>query len=59
MPSVQLGYDGPLAVITLDAPPLNLFGPELASELHAAIDQVATNRAVRGLRSRSRSRATC
>jgi enoyl-CoA hydratase/carnithine racemase len=32
---------GAVGVVTLDDPPLNLFGPELASDLLAAIDQAA------------------
>jgi enoyl-CoA hydratase/carnithine racemase len=57
MPSVELTYDGPLAVITLDAPPLNLFDRALVTELRAAVDAVATSRAARGLLIRANGRA--
>jgi enoyl-CoA hydratase/carnithine racemase len=57
MASVQLTYDGPLAVITLDAPPLNLFDERLVGELREAVDRVAGSRAVRGLLVRANGRA--
>jgi enoyl-CoA hydratase/carnithine racemase len=47
-PPVRLTYDGPLAVITLDNPPLNLFGPTMIPALHAAVEEVAASDA-RGL----------
>jgi enoyl-CoA hydratase len=40
---VGLEQDGPLAVLTLDAPPLNLFDSELIDELEAAIERVAAD----------------
>ncbi len=46
--AVRLEHDGPLAVITLDSPPLNLFDQQLMDELAAAIDAVAA-RPPRGL----------
>lgn len=56
MASVALTYDGPLAVITLDAPPLNLFDEALVNELRAAVDAVAGSDA-RGLLIRATGRA--
>lgn len=44
----MLSYDGPLAVITIDSPPLNLFDADFAAVLRAAIDEVAASDA-RGL----------
>jgi len=41
--AVRLEHDGPLAVITLDSPPLNLFDQQLIDELAAAIATVATH----------------
>lgn len=49
MSPVDLGYDGPLAVITLDAPPLNLFDAELVAALRAAVAEVAASPEARGL----------
>jgi enoyl-CoA hydratase/carnithine racemase len=45
---VRLEQDGPLAVITLASPPLNLFDGQLIRELREAIDEVAA-RPPRGL----------
>ena len=56
MASVALTYDGPLAVITLDAPPLNLFDEALVGDLRAAVDAVAGSDA-RGLLIRANGRA--
>ena len=42
-----LEQDGPLAVLTIDKPPLNLFDREVDDGLHAAIRHVATERAAR------------
>jgi enoyl-CoA hydratase/carnithine racemase len=39
--AVRLQQDGPLAVITLDAPPLNLFDATMIEELTQAVDSVA------------------
>jgi enoyl-CoA hydratase len=57
MSPVDLSYDGPLAVITLDAPPLNLFDHELLSALRAAIAAVATSEDARGLLVQAAGRA--
>jgi enoyl-CoA hydratase/carnithine racemase len=38
---VRLEHDGPLAVLTLDAPPLNLFDRAMIDGVRAAIDAVA------------------
>ena len=45
---VDLSFDGPLAVITLTAPPLNLFTPETIAGLKSALAGVVTSDA-RGL----------
>ena len=50
-----LEQDGPLAVLTIDKPPLNLFDREVDEGLHAAIRQVATDRP-RGLLLRAEGR---
>jgi len=55
MPPVSLEQDGPLAVITLDAPPLNLFDRALMTALAGAIDDVARSDA-RGLLIRAEGR---
>jgi enoyl-CoA hydratase/carnithine racemase len=57
MASVELTYDGPLAVITLAAPPLNLFDVALVAELRAAVDEVAGSPDARGLLLRANGRA--
>jgi enoyl-CoA hydratase len=41
--AVRLEHDGPLAVITLDSPPLNLFDERLMRELREAVDAVAAD----------------
>jgi enoyl-CoA hydratase/carnithine racemase len=41
--AVRLERDGPLAVITLDSPPLNLFDDTMIAELRAAVDSVAAD----------------
>src|SRR4051794_19984620 len=56
MPPVALSHDGPLAVITLTAPPLNLFDRPLMTALAGAIDEVARSDA-RGLLIRAEGRA--
>ncbi|SHH61180.1 Enoyl-CoA hydratase/carnithine racemase [Jatrophihabitans endophyticus] len=53
---VELSWDGPLAVVTLDAPPLNLFDLEMVTALRAAIAEVRTSPA-RGLLLQARGRA--
>lgn len=40
MPLVTIERDGPMAVITLNSPPLNLFDKAMTSELVAALDEV-------------------
>ena len=49
MPPVDLSWDGPLAVITLDAPPLNLFDAPMIDSLNAAVSDVAGSTDTRGL----------
>jgi enoyl-CoA hydratase/carnithine racemase len=39
-PPVRLGRDGPLAVVTFDHPPLNLFDQALHEGLRAAVDEL-------------------
>jgi enoyl-CoA hydratase len=41
MPPLRLEHDGPLAVITFDSPPLNLFDAAMMAALADAIDTVA------------------
>lgn len=43
MPVVDLRFDGPLAIVTLDAPPLNLFAQATIDELRTAIGSVAVS----------------
>jgi enoyl-CoA hydratase/carnithine racemase len=43
MSPVCLDFDGPLAVITLDAPPLNLFDAAMMAGLSDAVDAVAAS----------------
>ena len=57
MSPVDLTYDGPLAIITLDAPPLNLFDACLVEALRAAIDAVKASPDARGLLIRANGRA--
>jgi enoyl-CoA hydratase/carnithine racemase len=47
-PPVRLDRDGPLAVVTIDRPPLNLFDMDMVSALHDAIVEVGGSDA-RGL----------
>ncbi len=56
MSPVDLSQDGPLAVITLDSPPLNLFDHDLLAALRSAISSVARSDA-RGLLIRAEGRA--
>lgn len=42
MPLVALDHDGPLAVLTIDSPPLNLFDAALIGELRDAVDGIAS-----------------
>lgn len=48
MPPIRLDHDGPLAVLTLDHPPLNLFDHEVIDALEGAIDELSA-RPPRGL----------
>ncbi|MGI8677873.1 MAG: enoyl-CoA hydratase/isomerase family protein [Jatrophihabitans sp.] len=57
MTRVDLTYDGPLAVVTLDAPPLNLFDQAMVTALRGAISSVATSSDARGLLIQARGRA--
>lgn len=41
MSKIRTEHDGPLAVMTIDSPPLNLFDQELMDELAAAVDELA------------------
>ena len=45
MSPVRLDFDGPLAVITLDAPPLNLFDAAMMAGLAEAVAAVAASEA--------------
>lgn len=54
---VSLEHNGPLAVITLDAPPLNLFDRAMVDALRAVVHEVATTSGVRGLLIRANGRA--
>ncbi len=41
MSLVQLDHDGPLAIMSIDSPPLNLFDQQLMDELSDTVDQLA------------------
>jgi enoyl-CoA hydratase/carnithine racemase len=56
MPPIRLDHDGPLAIITLDSPPLNLFDRLLVADLATAIGTVAASDS-RGLLIRAEGRA--
>lgn len=56
MPAVRLEHDGPLAVVTLASPPLNLFDRTMAQELADAVAQVRSSEA-RALLMRADGRA--
>jgi enoyl-CoA hydratase len=56
MPPLRLDRDGPLAIITFDSPPLNLFDQAMMTALHEAIQAVAASDA-RGLLVRAEGRA--
>lgn len=43
MTKIHTEHDGPLAVMTIDSPPLNLFDHELMDELAAAVDELAAH----------------
>src|SRR5438067_417889 len=55
MSGVRLEAEGPLAILTLDRPPLNLFDEALIRDLRAAVDRVAAE-PPRGLLVRARAR---
>jgi enoyl-CoA hydratase len=57
MAPVDLSWDGPLAVISLTAPPLNLFDAAMVEALQAAIATVAAAPDARGLLIRADGRA--
>lgn len=42
MNKIAIEHEGPLAVLTIDSPPLNLFDGELMDELARAVEQLAT-----------------
>jgi enoyl-CoA hydratase len=41
MSLVQLDHDGPLTIVSIDSPPLNLFDQQLMGELSDTVDQLA------------------
>jgi enoyl-CoA hydratase/carnithine racemase len=43
MSRIAIEHDGPLAVLTIDSPPLNLFGGELMDELAEAVQRLAAD----------------
>lgn len=43
MTAIRLDHDGPLAVLTFDHPPLNLFDHELIDALEAAVDRLSAS----------------
>jgi enoyl-CoA hydratase len=55
-PRVRLDHDGPLAVITLDSPPLNLFDADMVAQLRSAALAVGASEA-RGLLIQAAGRA--
>jgi enoyl-CoA hydratase/carnithine racemase len=57
MAPVDLSFDGPLAVVTLDAPPLNLFDAGLVAALRTAVSSVAASPDARGLLIQAAGRA--
>ena len=40
MSLIRVEHDGPLAVLSIDSPPLNLFDQELMGELSHAVDRL-------------------
>jgi enoyl-CoA hydratase len=48
MPPVRLEYDGPLAIVTIDSPPLNLVDQAMVGALHEAVTEVAGSAAGAG-----------
>jgi enoyl-CoA hydratase/carnithine racemase len=55
MSLVQLDHDGPLAIVSIDSPPLNLFDEQLMGELSDTVDQLAAT-PPRGLLVRAQGR---
>ncbi len=55
MSLVQLDHDGPLAIVSIDSPPLNLFDQQLLGELSNAVDQLSST-PPRGLLVRAQGR---
>lgn len=55
MSAIEIEYDGPLAILTIDSPPLNLFDRPLMDELTTAVRQLAAE-PPRGLLIRARGR---
>ncbi|MDT4943374.1 MAG: enoyl-CoA hydratase [Pseudonocardiales bacterium] len=56
MPPVRVEHDGPLAIVTIDSPPLNLFDEAMVAALHEAVTEVAGSGA-RALLLRAEGRA--
>src|ERR1700678_331875 len=56
MSAIAVEHDGPLAVLTIDSPPLNLFTRELISELSDVVEAIAAD-PPRGLLVRAEGRA--
>jgi enoyl-CoA hydratase len=56
MSKIRIEHDGPLTVLTLDSPPLNLFDQTMMQELEAAVERLAAE-PPRGLLVRAEGRA--
>jgi enoyl-CoA hydratase/carnithine racemase len=61
MSLIRLEHDGPLAIVSIDSPPLNLFDERLMAELSEAVNQLAaatpaTGESTRGLLIRAEGR---
>ena len=48
-PSIIVTHKGPVAVLTLDNPPVNALGSALRTALHEALTRVSSDEAVRGI----------
>jgi enoyl-CoA hydratase/carnithine racemase len=57
MPAAALTWDGPLAVITFDVPPLNLFGPDTVADIRAALAEINASPEARGVLFRANGKA--
>jgi enoyl-CoA hydratase/carnithine racemase len=57
MSTVRFTDDGPLGVLTLDSPPLNLIGEALIGDLLAAVDRVEASDGLRALLVRGEGKA--